>query len=258
MRRTARCVIIASASGMLRPASASAVGGAIRNASEYVEAEFGGSVTLGDPLSEEVLNVRYSSCEFARDEALNRAADQWDFEFHTSLERHPRAVLRRSHQCGAGTGSRRPGHRDVDLSAELTLDRSPRLGMPDFQIAAIELRDYPGHQVAPKVLGGGHPYGLVVIDDQRFQRGAPIHGRKPGQPITLVAERRMNLFDSCGRVGRHIERTRHSNRTPYSLPSNRSARRAANVRVCPNCSGCTLVGGMRRPRYLWRYSPEPR
>src|ERR1700760_2189080 len=119
MRRTARCVIIASASGMLRPASASAVGGAIRNASEYGEAEFGGSVTLGDPLSEEVLNVRYSSCEFARDEALNRAAPEWAFNSPPPRNRRRGAVLRRSHQCGAGTGSRRPGHRDVDLSAEL-------------------------------------------------------------------------------------------------------------------------------------------
>ena len=122
------------------------------------------------------------------------------------VERQPRAVLRRRDQCGAGTGSRRPGHRDGDLPAELTVDRSPRLGMPDFQIAAIELRDYPGQQVAAQVLGGGHPHGLVVVDDQGFQRGAAIEGRKPGQPIVLVAERRMNLFDSW-RASRPTHRT---------------------------------------------------
>ena len=185
----------------------------------------------------------------------------WDFEFDTSLKRHPRAVRRRRHQRGAGTGSRRPEHRDSDLSAELTVDRSPRLAMADFQIAAIELRDYPGQQVAAQVLGGGHPHGLVVVDDQRFQRGAPLHGRKPGQPIVLVAERRMNLFDSCWRVGRHIERTRHSK--PNSLSSYRitdppggprksaSAPTARVARWSAECEDPGTVRGIRPTPGSW-------
>ena len=34
---------------------------------------------------------------------------------------------------------------------------------------------------------------------------AAAEGREPGQPIILVAERRMDLFDAGGRFERHVE-----------------------------------------------------
>src|SRR5271166_454419 len=165
---------------------------------------------LGHPLRGEFLDIRYPLGELTRDKTLDRATNQRDFEFHRPGECPIRPGLTGRDQCGTGTRSRRTGHRHGDLAAESTIaQRCPRLGVPDFEITSIELGDDPGQQVTAQVLGGGHPHGLVLLDDQGFQRGAAIEGRKPGQPVVLAAQRRMNLLDTGSRLGRHIEGTRH-------------------------------------------------
>ncbi len=68
-----------------------------------------------------------------------------------------------------------------------SLDWSPRLGVPDFQVAAIEFGDYSGQDVAAQILGDGYSHRSVVVDNQRLQRGAAGLGGEPGQPVLLTA-----------------------------------------------------------------------
>jgi len=58
--------------------------------------------------------------------------------------------------------------------------------------------------------------------------------------------------------GAHRGATVSSPRIAHPAPNNRSARASANFRVRSSCSGWTLVGGMRKPMYRSRYSPDPK
>ena len=84
-------------------------------------------------------------------------------------------------------------------------DRSPGLRVQYSQIARNQFGDQPGQQLTAQVLSDAHRHGAVGVDDQRIQRAIGTEGREPGQPIVLVAERGMNLFDAGGRFERHLE-----------------------------------------------------
>src|SRR6201995_3216023 len=192
------------------------------------------SDVFADPPGGEVLDIRYSLCEFARDKALHRSADQRDFDLDRPIQRQQRPIGGRHARGGGRTGARCAGHGDGDLSVEPVAECGPYLGVPDLDIAPIELRDDPGQQVATQVLGGGHPHGPVVVDAQGFEGGAATEGAKPGQPVTLRTQGGVNLVDTDGRLDCYIERTGH--RDPPPVPG----------RAAPNSWPATDPPGARR------------
>src|SRR5947209_15641384 len=106
------------------------------------------SGVLADPPGSEVLDIRYALGEFTRDEAFDRPADQRYLELHRAIQRQQRTVRGGHDRRGSRPGARCARDSDSDLAAELTTRRRPRLAVPDVDIAAIELRDDPGQQVA--------------------------------------------------------------------------------------------------------------
>ena len=95
------------------------------------------------------------------------------------------------------------GHRGRRLAVA---DRGPRLLAHDRQIAGMELRHHAWQSVATQHLGGDHVDTAVAVELHRVQRrlvGAGVG--QPLEPIGLIAECPVNLFDAALVLGGHVE-----------------------------------------------------
>ena len=90
-------------------------------------------------------------------------------------------------------------------------DRPPRLLADETQVAVVELGHHTWQPVGPQRLRR---------DDVHATVGSELHGiqrrlvrprtRQPRQPVPLIAESPVDLFDGALVLGCHVERTRHS------------------------------------------------
>ena len=86
--------------------------------------------------------------------------------------------------------SRRAGHRNADLPAEPASPAGLHFSVLTIvQVTAIQRGEHSGQPTAAQVLGDGHGYRAVGVDDQRVQRLGAAESGEPGQPVILCAER---------------------------------------------------------------------
>lgn len=118
-----------------------------------------------------------------------------------------RLQLCRCQLSASGQRHRRARDGAADAGFGCAVDQSgPALRSPDFEVAVVELGDHGRQPVHSEHLGGRHVDAAVGRQPNGVERrvvGAGIG--QPRQPILLVAQSLVHLFDAALVGGGHVE-----------------------------------------------------
>ena len=100
-----------------------------------------------------------------------------------------------------------PGIDPVTVAVALSaVDRGPHLLADEAQIAGMELLHHTWQAIPAQHLCGDHVDAAVAVDRHRIQRrlvGAGVG--QPLEPVLLIAECAVDLFDGALVLGGHVE-----------------------------------------------------